>query len=49
MEYLELVENLYSFLVVKEQQYRQELHDARKECINVRFRLFLFCHAAITL
>ncbi|KAG4920336.1 hypothetical protein JHK86_049149 [Glycine max] len=35
MEYLELVENLHSFLVVKEQQYRQELHDARKECINM--------------
>ncbi|KAL2333254.1 hypothetical protein Fmac_014467 [Flemingia macrophylla] len=34
MEYLELVENLYSSLVVKEHQYRQELYDARKESIN---------------
>ncbi|TKY47429.1 Factor of DNA methylation 2 [Spatholobus suberectus] len=34
MEYLELVENLCSSLVVKEQQYRQELHDAREESIN---------------
>nr|KYP44745.1 hypothetical protein KK1_033722 [Cajanus cajan] len=40
MEYLELVENLYSSLVVKEHQYRQELYDARKESINVRFHMF---------
>ncbi|RYR65432.1 hypothetical protein Ahy_A03g011363 isoform B [Arachis hypogaea] len=34
MEYLERVENLNSFLVVKEQEYKQELLDARKESIN---------------
>ncbi|KAK7387392.1 hypothetical protein VNO78_28159 [Psophocarpus tetragonolobus] len=48
MEYLELVENLYSSLVVKEQQYRQELHDAREESIKVRFHLnhtvMTFCY-----
>ncbi|CAJ1865315.1 unnamed protein product [Sphenostylis stenocarpa] len=48
MEYLELVENLYSSLVVKEQQYRQELHDAREESINVRFHPSLFYHTAVT-
>ncbi|RDY13499.1 Factor of DNA methylation 2, partial [Mucuna pruriens] len=34
MEYLGLVENLYSSLVVKEHQYRQELRDAREEAIS---------------
>ncbi|MED6219117.1 hypothetical protein PIB30_032958 [Stylosanthes scabra] len=34
MEYLEKVENLNSFLVVKEQEYKQELIDARKESID---------------
>lgn len=37
MEYLDHVETLYSSLVVKENQYRQELHDAREESIKVRF------------
>ncbi|XP_040867886.1 kinesin-like protein KIF20B [Glycine max] len=34
MEYLDHVETLYSSLVVKENQYRQELHDAREESIK---------------
>ncbi|KAJ1375558.1 putative domain XH [Sesbania bispinosa] len=34
MEYLDLVESLYSSLIVKEHQYKQEILDARKESIN---------------
>lgn len=47
MEYLEHVENLYSSLVVKEHQYKQELLDSRKESINVRFHLSLSCHIIV--
>ncbi|KAK7305734.1 hypothetical protein VNO77_43644 [Canavalia gladiata] len=40
MEYLELVENLYSSLIVKEHQYRQELLDAREESVHSLQNMF---------